>query len=168
MHEINWQFIVILLLCFAYSVDTGRKNPSALMGGIYLVMLDFVVERLNVLFGPLWLADKSIHLLQVGQPAEVPLIALFGGTFLCNLLPRERHIFFITLIFGLFGAIAERVLVSNGLLRWLNNWGCLHVFLMYLILGYLTFNFYYLNKKYQFINFLITGFIIALLFIFSK
>ncbi len=168
MPEINWRFIVILLLCIAYSVDTGRKNPSALMGGVYLVMLDFLVERLNAIFGPLWLADKSTYLLQVGQPAEVPLIALFGGTFLCNLLPREKHIFLISLIFGLGGAIAERILVSARLLRWLNNWGFPHVFLMYLILGYLTFNFYYLNRKYQFINFLITGFIIALLFIFTK
>lgn len=168
MSEINWTFIVLLLLGIAYSVDTGRKNPSALMGGIYLVMLDFVVERLNALFGPLWLADKSIYLLQAGQPAEVPLIALFGGTLLCNLLPRERHIFLISLIFGLGGAIAERVLVSAGLLFWLNNWGVPHVFSMYLILGYLTFNFYYLSRKYQFINFLITGFIVAVLFTFSK
>lgn len=168
MSEINWQFIVILLLGIAYSVDTGRKNPSALMGGIYLVMLDFVVERLNAIFGPVWLADKSIYLLQTGQPAEVSLIALFGGTFLCNLLYKEKHIFFISLIFGLGGAIAERVLVGAGLLIWLNNWGFVHVFLMYLILGYLTFNFYYLSRKYQFINFLITGFIVCVLFIVLK
>ncbi len=164
----NWLYVVLLLLSIAYSVDIGRKNPSALLGGIYLVLLDFIVERLNVLFGPVWLADKSIHLLQAGQPAEVPLIALFGGVFLCNLLPKEKHILLISLVFGLGGAVAERILVSRGLLIWQNNWGFMNVFLMYLILGYLTFNFYYLSRKYQCINFLISGFILAVLFTFSK
>ncbi len=164
----NWLFVVLLLLGIVYTVDVGRKNPSALYGGIYLVLLDFVVERLNVLFGPVWLADKSVYLLQAGQPAEVPLIALFGGVFLCNLLPEEKHILLISLVFGLGGAVAERILVSMGLLTWHDNWGFLNVFLMYLILGYLTFNFYYLTRKYQFINFLITGFIVMVLFMVSK
>jgi len=168
MSEINWEFVILLLLCITYSVDTGRKNPSALMGGIYLVLLDFLVERLNVIFGPVWLADKSIYLLQSGQPSEVPLIALFGGVFLCNLLPREKHIIFISLIFGTVGAICEWLLVRAHLLIWLNNWGFTHVFFMYLILGYLAFNFYYLSRKYQFINFLITGFIVVVLFVVAK
>jgi hypothetical protein len=164
----NWLFVGLLLLCVAYSVDTGRKNPSALLGGIYLVMLDFVVERLNVLFGPVWLADRSVELLQAGQPAEVPLIALFGGTFLCNLLPKERRIILASILFGLGGAVSEFILTVAGLLKWLNYWGFIHVAVMYFIIGYLTFNFYYLNRKYQLINLLIAAFIIAVLFLVPK
>lgn len=164
----NWVYVTLLLLSIAYSFGAGRNNPSALMGGIYLVLLDFLVERLNVLFGPVWLADKSVFLLQAGQPAEVPLIALFGGTFLCNLLPKEKKIIFVSGLFGLFGAIAEYLLTVAGMLKWLDYWGFIHVAIMYFIIGYLTFNFYYLSRKYQLINFIITGIIIFLLFAVSK
>lgn len=167
MYEINWLFVVLFLLSIAYSIDTGRKNQSALLSGIYLVLLDFVIERINAIFGPLWLAEKSVYLLQVGQPVEVPVIALFGGTFLCNLLPRERRIIFISVLFGLGGAIAEYTLTVMGLLKWLNYWGFIHVVVMYFIIGYITFNFYYLSRKYQLINFLVTLLIIIALFLVS-
>lgn len=164
----NWLYVAFLLLAIAYSVERGRNNPSALLGGLYLVMLDFLVERLNVLFGPAWLADKSVMLLQAGQPAEVPLIALFGGTFLCNLLPKERKIILFSVLFGFGGGIGEYILTGAGLLKWLDHWGFIHVAIIYFIIGYLTFNFYYLSRRYQFINFIITGVILILLFIVSK
>lgn len=154
----KWYIIpLFLILVYAISDQTKRKNYNVLLGAAALWGMDLFNEIWNSIvfhatgFAPVWgtpmgVGDTSLLLL-IGYNIEISIMFAFMGLAACLTLPEDKKMkilginnrVFFALLFTLLAVIVECFLNYAGILTWEYSWWSIRCpWLIYLI-GYLPF-----------------------------
>lgn len=154
----HWYIIpIFLVLIYAISDQTKRKNYNVLLGAAALWGMDLFNEIWNSIvfhasgFAPVWgtpmgVGDTSLLLL-IGYNIEISIMFAFMGLAACLTLPEDKKMkilginnrVFLALLFTLLAVIVECFLNYAGILTWEYSWWSIKFpWLIYLI-GYLPF-----------------------------
>lgn len=131
-----WTLAGLAVAWLALEYALNRKSPrmlqKAILMGLFLMVFDFIFEGSGTLF-ELWRSSHSV-LPVMTVPVEVMLICLFGGAAWYLYLPRKfnlPHSAADILLFALFGALGEAVLMGNGMMTYYQWWTSYHAFIAY-------------------------------------
>ena len=132
-----WPILIFSsIIWFLYEYSTGGKSilKQAIFLGIFLMAFDFIVENAGGFLG-FWSVDVSLF--YVGYvPVEVMLLILVGGTAWAMAQPKKIYTVNVAadvLLFTLFGALGEFVLIRNGMMKYSNGWISLYALLGYFV-----------------------------------
>lgn len=143
-----WPVLVLGAVCwFLLERNEAKKEEIQLAFsiGLFLMFFDFIVENLGGVLG-YW--QVTTTLLHVGYvPIEVMLLTLIGGTAWALAQPKNFSFWESAadvLLFSIFGAVGEFVLMQNNVMFYANGWTSAHAFLgyfiMWVILHYLRYS----------------------------
>lgn len=153
-----WQFdvgypilpilVASALVWFVYEYVHGinkKELNSAFEIGLFLMLFDFAVENLGAVFG-LWEVTESLFKV-IHVPIEIMALTLIGGTAWALAQPKKFNKInsaLDILLFSVFGAVGEFLLIKNGIMFYSGGWTSIHAFLGYFItwniLHYLRYN----------------------------
>ncbi|MBI4215003.1 hypothetical protein HY546_03325 [archaeon] len=121
---------------FSYEVGKHRARLlyvfKALLLGAFLVAFDFAVENAGVILGFWTVKQSALHVLAV--PVEVMILIFFGIAAWAMHVPEKRNWFYMlfdSINFGIFGAVGEYILLTNGMMQYSGGWTSFHAFAGY-------------------------------------
>lgn len=134
-----WSMLLFLaIVWFLIEAKMNWKNKmeikKALAIGLFLMIFDFVFENFGSYLG-LWRSSYSLFFV-LTVPIEIMGVTLLGGTAWALYLPRifnKTYIISDILTFSAFGALGEFILISNGIMTYLDGWISLYAFFSYMI-----------------------------------
>lgn len=134
-----WSILFFLaLVWFLIEIKINWKDKKeikkALMMGLFLMIFDFIFENSGFYLG-LWKSSYSLFFV-LSVPIEIMGVTLFGGTAWALYLPRKfNKIYTISdiLVFSIFGALGEFILIRNGIMTYLGGWTSLYAFFSYML-----------------------------------
>jgi hypothetical protein len=146
----QWSWDILLagaLIWCAIEVNRNKSKYSlynAIKIGAFLLIFDFIFENTGWIFG-LWQTFSTVYVGVV--PIQVMGIAFFGGIAWALYLPKRFsfwHSFPDALVFGLFGALGEWLLIQQGLfvykLWWTSIFAFFSYFLTWCLLHFIRYN----------------------------
>ncbi|MDI6639943.1 MAG: hypothetical protein QMD78_03880 [Methanocellales archaeon] len=122
-----------LIELYHNKTQTNKLKKSFLVG-LFLMLFDFVVENSGKIAG-LWEGYNSLFFV-LYVPAEVMILCLVGGMAWALYLPErfdEVHSICDILLFSIFGALGEFILIKNGILAYMGGWTSIHAFMGYAV-----------------------------------
>lgn len=133
--QLSWAILAASALAwFAIEANANRgRVGNALRIGALLLVFDFIFENSGWILG-LW-ETRSIFAAGV-VPLEVMGIALFGGAAWALYIPRRfnmAHSLADSLVFALFGALGEWLLIGQGLFSYKLWWNGAFAFAAYFL-----------------------------------
>lgn len=130
---------VLLIAASGWFALEYRINPKfarrALLWGLGLAMVDFVVENFGASVG-LWFTRQSILFLGA-VPTEVSLLAIIGGAAWMMRQPPKidwKYLAVDAAVFAIGGAVGEWLLIQNGIMRYTPLWNSWFAFAAYFII----------------------------------
>lgn len=136
------------VIWFIYEYTRGVKKKAlnaAFEIGLFLMLFDFVVQNLGALLDLWQVVDTALHVIYV--PIEIMALTLIGGTAWALAQPKNFNRInsaLDVLLFSVFGAAGEFLLIKNNVMFYSGGWTSLHAFLGYFItwsiLHYLRYN----------------------------
>ncbi len=133
--QLSWY--VLLVSAIGWFAIEMRANPkhlgNAIKLGLFLLVFDFIIENSGWIFG-LWHTISQFHVGVV--PIQVMLVALFGGAAWAMYMPKKfnlNHSMANCIVFALFGALGEWLLIRQGIFVYSLWWNSILAFFAYLI-----------------------------------
>ncbi|MBN2095231.1 MAG: hypothetical protein JW727_04230 [Candidatus Aenigmarchaeota archaeon] len=139
--------LVIATLWLIYELMQPEKRrilKPALTLGFFLMALDFILQNLGFYAG-LWSSPNSVFTV-LAVPIEIMALALIGGSAWALHLPDRpdhEYISIEIMIFSVFGAIGEHLLILNGMMAYSGAWTAVHAFFGYVIVWMVLFQVWY-------------------------
>jgi hypothetical protein len=140
--------LVGALIWFVYEY-LHKKDKTLLNAafeiGLFLMIFDFAVENIGAILG-LWEVTQSLFKV-IYVPIEIMALTLIGGCAWAMAQPKafnKINSALDILLFSVFGALGEFLLIKNGIMFYSGGWTSIHAFLGYFItwniLHYLRYN----------------------------
>ena len=151
-YDVGYSILPLLLIgalvwfAYEYMQGTNRKQLNAAFEiGLFLMLFDFAVENIGAILG-LWEVTQSLFKV-VYVPIEIMALTLIGGTAWALAQPKKFNKInsvLDILLFSVFGALGEFLLIKNGIMAYSGGWTSIHAFIGYFItwniLHYLRYN----------------------------
>lgn len=145
--------LILAILWLGYELNQPKKRKilnQALALGLFLMLFDFVIEN-GGFFAGLWTSPQSIFLV-IAVPIEIIALTIIGGTAWALHIPEKpshSYIAFELLIFGIFGALGEYLLMLNGMMVYTGGWTSIHAFFGYVITWVVLFWVWYWGIRWK-------------------
>jgi hypothetical protein len=129
--------VLSAILWFFLEYLTGVKQKdlnAAFEIGLFLMLFDFAVENIGGLMDLWQVTQTAFHVIFV--PIEIMALTLIGGTAWALAQPKKFNKInsaLDILLFSIFGAAGEFLLIKNGMMFYSGGWTSIHAFLGYFI-----------------------------------
>ncbi len=128
---------LLLLAAVVWFVLESEKDikrfENAMKIGLFLMLFDFAFENSGWILG-LW---QTFSMYAMGVvPLQVMGICFFGGTAWATYMPKKynpKFSFYNNIVFGVFGALGEWLLIRQGLFAYHLWWTSILAFLSYFL-----------------------------------
>jgi len=124
-----WPVLILSAIGWLVYEYPKKKNilKQAVLLGIFLMVFDFIVENAGGILG-FW--SVGVSLLYLGYvPVEVMVLILVGGTAWAMAQPEKIYAVNVAadvLLFTVFGALGEFVLIHEGMMEYSNGWNSIY------------------------------------------
>lgn len=151
--QVSWYVILLsALVWFGLEARENRGRISdAMKVGAFLLVFDFIFENSGWLAG-LWYTESQFAVGVV--PLQVMGIAFFGGAAWALYLPRRFNLWHSAadcLVFALFGALGEWLLIGQVLFVYQQWWTSVYAFIAYfltwVILHYVRYGLFFKSER---------------------
>lgn len=140
-YDVGYIILPVLLaaavIWFIYEYTRGVKKKdlnTAFEIGLFLLLFDFAVENIGAIL-EFWQVTKTVfHVIYV--PIEIMALTLVGGAAWALAQPKKfnkMNSALDILLFSVFGAAGEFLLIKNNIMFYSGGWTSIHAFLGYFI-----------------------------------
>ena len=131
-----WPILILSAVVWFFYEYSKKKNvlKQAFLLGVFLMIFDVIVENAGGILG-FWSVESSVFYLGY-VPIEVMILILIGGTAWAMAQPKKIYPVNVAadvLLFTIFGALGEFVLIHNGMMVYSNGWNSLYALVGYFL-----------------------------------
>ena len=133
-----YMYLILVFSACCWFVYEYRKNRKivgkALLLGLFLMIFDFLVQNAGSVLG-LWKTFGSV-LFVLSVPVEIMVLCVVGGAAWAMHVPERFDKIYVlgdSIIFGLYGAVGEMLLIKNGLMEYMGWWNFSCAFFGYFV-----------------------------------